>query len=145
MNTIELISKTKLCVTEKYMQEICKREIKKMTLDEIKYIKEELSYNLDHDTIYLVDNGLIIYIANDGFNLYYFEENIDGFICKPLHELYKENKLGNKNINKDSISCNNDNNIDKYNIDFEENCWECGSLLDDDGNCSVCGCSKEIF
>lgn len=143
MKNIELISRVNLNVSEGYMKKIYQRNVKRISIKDIKYLKNNMGYNLDEDTLYVVEQGLIIYIKNDGFNLYYFKENITDYICKPLHELYKENKLGTKYLNKDSLSSNTISK--KHNIDFDVNCWECGSLLDDDGNCSVCGCSKEIF
>ena len=140
MKNIELISRINLNVSESYKKKICQRNVKKIELEEIKYSKEDMDYNLDENTIYIVDEGIIIYIENDGFKLYYFKENATKYICTPLHEIViKKDKC------KEENSFTNKPSIDKYKVDFNETCWECGSQLDAYGNCSVCGCSKEIF
>ena len=45
-----------------------------------------------------------------------------------------------KEIKVESVKTTNSSTVN-----FEDRCWECGCKLDKNGECPVCGCSKEIY
>lgn len=71
----------------------------------------------------------------------YFINGVATVIKK--EETVKQDKKSDIEV---EVELNNKSKKEKSDyIDFEYRCWECGCILDEKGNCEVCGCSKEIF
>ena len=115
--------------------------------------------------------GTIWYEKNWGWRVE-LKERIGCIVRKDLRDMIKELKAEEEGWNVDDIcfingvatvkkqektvkqtkesdievEINNKSKKEKSDyIDFEYRCWECGCILDEKGNCKVCGCSKEIF
>lgn len=153
---IDLRKEISLSVTEEFEKEVVSREQVKTTLDEV-----IINANtLDKNKVYILKEGVLVHLKNDSFRLYFYKDKVDKFTNIYFYEIVNAQKgetnlrftselaykiLGKQykeTIKKNIVTVKERNNDTK--IDFNINCWECGSLLDINGNCEICGCSKEI-
>lgn len=143
---MSILDRICLDVTDTYKDEIYNRNIVYTTLE--KAIDDYLTdfdinnCNLDKDTVYVLEEGLLLYIKNDSFRLYFFKEDIKDYTNLYFHDIVKQHRKIQTDTQEVMYEVVKSKKFPK--VDLDLNCWECGALLDEKGNCRVCGCSSEI-
>ncbi|MGL5765416.1 MAG: hypothetical protein ACRCX8_07230 [Sarcina sp.] len=166
---LDLNKEIKLQVIDEVKEEICKREQIKIDISTVEvhsYIRTtqkinlENKYRIDKRTftdmyftyeeneelemlkkkcVYITDIGVLVYNYSDAeWMVQFYIKDCDKYIGKPLRDYFKAREVEETIINVNKFTTK------QTKINIDENCWECGNTLDDNGLCNVCGCSKEI-
>lgn len=121
-----------------------------MKKEEIINIKEK---DLDKNKVIETEIGTLKYVNGESpvYTGWYIFKKDGDIIARLLRNVIQELKYG-------KVDYPNNLYTEEYNKKKEEKrikqreeyyssrrCWECGSKLDRNGNCYVCGCSKEIY
>lgn len=154
---LDLRKEISLGVTEEFEKVVMAREQVTITLEEAIANSREL----DENKAYILKEGALIHVRNDGFRLFFYKGFSDIYSSVYLYELVNASKKDAKYSSSIAYQVigktyqdykqdlENQENIKKSNkIENKKEelyCWECGSLLDINNNCKVCGSSKEIY